>query len=55
MFMKKIITAMIIVAINVSICIPTWAAQNASNDFEIIPKASSGDAVTNAVEAVGES
>jgi len=50
--MKKIITAIIIVAINSCICIPAWAAENASNDYEIIPKASSGEAVTNAVEAV---
>ena len=34
---------------------PVWtAAQNASNDYEIIPKASSGGKVEEAVKAVGE-
>ncbi len=53
--MKKMSAIITMIAISACLSIPTWtAAQNASNDYEIIPKASSGGEVEAAVEAVGK-
>ncbi len=53
--MKKIRAIMTIIAISTCLSIPVrTTAQNPSNDYEIIPKASSGGKVEAAVKAVGE-
>lgn len=49
--MKKTFISLIILA---SLAMPLWSFAQESNDFEIIPQATSGGGVTNAVEAVGQ-